>query len=319
MQTIGYEFSYRTIAMTDQLIRATAAKGGIRLVAVNSTLTCRYARQRHGLSCLTTALLGRAMTAGLLLASSMKVTHSRVNLKVRSDGLLDGLTVDAGRDGTVRGYVGNPKLELDLVKNPSGSYQFDFRNAVGIGYLNVVRDNGRGDPFSSTVELVNGSIAEDVASYLLYCEQTPSALYLGEEIDSDSIKYAGGLLIQVLPKAAEETGLVELLDEYCRDIQNFSERLCECNGDLMLLLQSLFPALEPQLLHNIDNPQPINFHCPCSWRRSLRALRILQIDEIISLLHEDGFAELNCHFCGEIYRVTSNNLEKIISQLSSQL
>ncbi|MEM8810515.1 MAG: Hsp33 family molecular chaperone HslO, partial [Cyanobacteria bacterium P01_G01_bin.38] len=141
--------------MADQLIRATAADGGIRVVGAITTRLVEVARQRHKLSYVATAALGRTMTAGSLLVSSMKRPESRVNVSVKGNGPLGSILVDAGLDGTIRGYVDNPSVELP----PNNKGKLDVGGAVGReGYVYVLRDNGYGYPYSSTVELVSGEI-----------------------------------------------------------------------------------------------------------------------------------------------------------------
>ena len=300
-----------TLSMADQLIRATAADGGIRVVGVTTTRLVEVARQRHELSYVATAALGRAMTAGLLLVSSMKEPQSRVNIRVKGDGPLGGLLVDAGLDGTVRGYVEKPKVELP----PNADGKLDVGGAIGTdGYLYVVRDMGRGYPYSSTTELVSGEIGDDLTHYLANSEQTPSALILGVFVDANGVEAAGGLLLQVLPKAARDEQLVSLLEERLGSLTGFTP-LLRAGKSLSQIFEELVGDIGLEML---PGTQLVQFSCGCTRDRMLGALKLLGIDELQDMIEVDEGAEAVCHFCNEKYNADSAQLKGLIAELKTQ-
>lgn len=297
--------------MADQLIRATAADGGIRAVGVVTTRLTEEARQRHELSYVATAALGRAMSAGLLLVSSMKRAESRVNIRVKGNGPLGGLLVDAGLDGTVRGYVENPGVELP----PNAKGKLDVGGAVGQeGYLYVVRDVGYGYPYSSTVELVSGEIGDDVTHYLATSEQTPSALVVGVFVEASGVKASGGILIQVLPKAATDEALVQTLESRVAALSGFTP-LLQAGKTLPEIFQELLGDMGLVIL---PETQLVRFHCGCSFDRVLGALKMLGEAELQDMIEQDKGAEATCHFCGEIYQANSDHLAQLIVDLRAK-
>jgi molecular chaperone Hsp33 len=297
--------------MADQLIRATAAEGGIRAVGVITTRLTDEARRRHKLSYVATAALGRTMSSGLLLASSMKREGSRVNIRVKGEGPLGGILVDAGLDGTVRGYVENPSVELP----PNEKGKLDVGGAVGHeGFLYVIRDVGYGYPYSSTVELVSGEIGDDIANYLVTSEQTPSALVVGVFVEAQGVTASGGILIQVLPKAARDEALVQTLEARVAQLSGFTP-LLQAGKTLPEIFEQLLGDMGLVILPEI---QMIRFHCGCSFDRVLGALKMLGEEELQDMIEKDDGAEATCHFCGEVYQASSNQLAQLIEDLKAE-
>lgn len=294
--------------MADQLIRATAAEAGIRAVGVITTRLTEEARQRHKLSWVASAALGRTMAAGLLLASNMKTPESRVNIRIQGNGPLGGLLVDAGLDGTVRGYVDNPSIELP----PNNMGKLDVGTAVGKeGYLYVVRDVGYGYPYSSTVELVSGEIGDDITHYLVTSEQTPSALVLGVFVDAEGVQAAGGLLLQVMPKAATDEELVQTLESRIASLSGFTP---------LLRSGKTLPEIFKQLLGDmglniLPEHQIVRFHCGCSFEKVLGAMKMFGTHELKDMIEKDNGAQAICEFCGSVYQPTSQDLAQLIQDL----
>jgi molecular chaperone Hsp33 len=296
--------------MADKLIKATAAGGGIRVVGAITTQLTEEARGRHKLSYVATAALGRTMVSGLLFAASMKKAESRINIRIKGKGPLQGILVDAGVDGTVRGYVGNPSIELP----PNEKGKLDVGGAVGKrGYLYVIRDSGGSFPYTSTVELISGEIGEDLAHYLVTSEQTPSALIVGVFVDASGVTAAGGLLVQILPKAARDEALVDLLQSRLSQVQGFTPML-QAGKTLPQMMEEILGDLGLEIFSEV---QMLRYHCGCTVDRMSEALKMLGKDELLDMLNKDRGAEVTCEFCSDVYRLDDQRLAALIAEMPS--
>ena len=221
--------------------------------------------------------------------------------------------VDAGLDGAVRGYVDDPTVEVP----PTENGKRNVGGAIGRhGYLYVVRDVGYGQPYSSTVELISGEIGEDLTYYLATSEQTPSALVLGVFVDEHGVEASGGLLVQVMPKAARDESLISLLESRVEALADFTPKL-RSNQTLPEIFEALVGDLDLQILPEAES-QSIRFYCPCTYDRMLGALKMLGVEELQDMIDKDDGAEATCHFCGEVYQADSAKLASLIDDLKKQ-
>ena len=187
--------------MKDYIVRATAADSQIRAFAATTAEMTETARAYHNTSPVATAALGRLLTAGAMMGSMMKNESDVLTLQVRGDGPLGGITVTADSSAHVKGYVNNPDVML-----PAKNGKLDVGGAVGIGLLQVIKDMGLKEPYVGQTILVSGEIAEDLTYYFANSEQVPSSVGLGVLMNHDNtVRCAGGFIIQLMPFAKEET------------------------------------------------------------------------------------------------------------------
>lgn len=288
----------------DYIVRATAANGQVRAFACTTKDTAEMASRKHRLSPVATAALGRLMAGGAMMGIMMKGDKNILTLQVRGDGPLEGITVTADSHGNVKGYVGNPDVEIPLKENG----KLDVGGAVGHGMMQVIKDLGLKDPYVGQIDLQTGEIAEDLTYYFATSEQTPSVVGLGVLVDTDcSVRQAGGFIIQLMPGAEEEV------------ICKIEEKL----GTLRSVTAMLDSGMTPeQMLEEIlgDQNLEINekvdtqFYCNCSKDRVAKALISIGKEELDSMIQEGNPIMLNCHFCNTNYSFTIDELKELYEQ-----
>lgn len=291
--------------MRDHLVKALAFDGQVRAYAAITTNTVAEAQQRHDTWATASAALGRTMTGGMMIGAMMK-GDDKLTVKVEGDGPLGAIIADADARGHVRGYVSHPHVDFDL--NAQG--KLDVSRAVGAnGLLSVVKDIGMRENFTGQVPLVSGEIGDDFAYYFATSEQVPSSVGVGVLVNPDhTILAAGGVIVQMLPGAAETTAArIEKRIKTVTPITSLVESGLSPEG----IINEWLGSGDVNIIDDMD----VSFVCGCSKERIATGIASLGKKEIDAMIEEDGSAEATCHFCRATYHFNQSELESLKEEI----
>ncbi len=294
--------------MKDYIIKATSGNGQVRAyVGVTKNLV-QAARDNHNTIKVATAALGRTLTATVMMGLMMKNDNDELSVIIKGGGPIGTVLTTADAKGNVKGYVQNPDLNGVVVEDyPNG--KLNVAGAVGKdGYVKVIKDLGLREPYIGSYPLATGEIAEDFTHYFALSEQTPSVVSLGVLTTETVVEQAGGLIVQLMPDATEET--ISTLENNVAKLESVTTMLDKgmTPDDI---LNIILEGLEPKVLDICD----VKFDCNCSKDRIQKVLISLGQDTLTEIIEEDKQAEINCHFCNSSYHYTEEELRNILDEM----
>ena len=291
--------------MSDYLIKAIDKTKNLRLLTITAKDLVQEAQTRHDTWSASSAVLGRTLLAGVLLAGAELTDKEELTIRLLGNGPVGPTIVTAKSDLTVKGYVKNPHIALP----PKENGHIDVKKAVGAGWLEVTKDLGLKEPYTGQVPIVSGEIAEDIAYYLTKSEQIPSAVGLSVFVNpNNTIGEASGFMLQALPGASDSL------------ITKTIERI----NNLPTLSSAFLAGLTPEKLAamilgddcKILEKDEVAFKCDCSKEKYGKILATMKKSQLETMINEDHGAELTCSFCGNKYHYTEDELKAILTKIN---
>ncbi len=298
---------------------AVDKSGSYRVYVTVTTDLVQEAVSIHDTTPVASAALGRVLTAAGLMGIMLKSDEDKLTVNFKGNGQARQILATAHGDGTVKGYIANPYVDLPLKENG----KLDVGGALGEGELTVIKDLGLKEPYMGTIALVSGEIADDLTAYFYISEQQNSSVALGVKVERDlSIGAAGGMIIQMLPGAEEAA--VDALEEMIgkmKPLTTSTSRVMEetpglsQSGIVRRLMEEIFADMPEKIRLQALEEREIRWECDCSRERMARALATIGKEDMREIIEEDGKAELQCHFCLKKYDFSRQELTEILNHM----
>lgn len=290
----------------DKLVTGVSENREVRIYFADTTETVEELRRIHDTSPMSTMILGRMATAALMMGMMSKIDEETVSIQIKGDGAMKHAIAVADTKGNVK--VASKYTKIESMYNDAGA--LDVPRAVGSGTLFVIRDVGRGEPFIGQVAIKSGGIADDITHYFAQSEQIATAVELGVHLSSSEAKVraAGGILVQLLPGASEET--VSYLEKQLAHKEGVSQQIQDV-VDIAVTAKQIMGELGLVELE----AYALRYHCGCKRSKMLDGLYRLGAKELRAMIEEDGGAQTQCHFCGKIQNFSAFELKELIKRI----
>ncbi|KAL7518454.1 hypothetical protein ACHAWX_003277 [Stephanocyclus meneghinianus] len=290
--------------LSDQIFSALSGDGSLKITVCTIRNLLNEMMLQHSMNPVPADALGRAAMCALLASNGMQ-EEQMFQLSIKGDGAMRGCMVIVNGKGEARGFVGVPGLGGD----------WTLKEAVGKGTIQVVKNHPEWPrPYNGITAIRHGDIDRDVGIYLAESEQRSCALAAATTFNGILCTAAGGYLVERLPDCPPES--------MAHMERNLAKLVQIDGGDALptnLLLEGKTPVDIAMILLDGLGMEPLNSIepkalCECSEEKLLRSLRLLPREEVDVILREEGKVEARCQFCGRVYRMGPEEVERRLAE-----